>query len=521
MTCQLAGIDPVNPNQKCLGVDQKTGNIGFVPSAGSGQAGGGGAIGVMENMITMTFTPPTHTGDYFNYLAKNFGVAKPAYAQGEGFKGLSPLIKVWKAFRDIVYLVFTVALIIIGLLIMLRIKIDPRTVMSIENQIPKIIIGLILVTFSFAIAGFLIDVMWIVIYLSFNVITSASPEVASTVRDLNPALMQGKNVIEAANGGLKIYDIASGTSGSVSDILVNSIFSGPLGKFVAVTIGTALGFGAVQGLDNIFTGGGAAAGGIVCAATGVGVVVTPLCAIIGSLIGKLVGGIIVGGAFAAGSDQVLGAIIGVLSFLIIAIALLWALFRLWFELIKAYIFVLIAVILGPFFIVAGIFPGVHGFGTWLRFIISNLSVFPTTIIMFLLGKVLMESFSPTTGIASSDIFVPPLVGNPSGGSASPLGSIIGLGIILMTPQVVAMMKDLFKSPDFKYTAAIGQAIGVGPGVVGGSVNAIFSPYGSLATMNRVGDTFSLLRQRKFREAGRAAVGMNLPPQQKNPNPPNP
>src|SRR3990167_10171423 len=65
VSCQLTGIDPVNPKQKCLGVDQKTGKIGFVEN-------GGGAVGVMGNLIAMTFTPPIHTIDYFQNLSQNF-----------------------------------------------------------------------------------------------------------------------------------------------------------------------------------------------------------------------------------------------------------------------------------------------------------------------------------------------------------------------------------------------------------------------------------------------------------------
>src|SRR3989344_3542463 len=54
LTCQLTGVDPINPNGQCLGVDQKSGKIGFVEN-------GGGAIGVMGNMISVLYTPPLHT----------------------------------------------------------------------------------------------------------------------------------------------------------------------------------------------------------------------------------------------------------------------------------------------------------------------------------------------------------------------------------------------------------------------------------------------------------------------------
>jgi len=87
-TCQLAGIDPVNPNAQCLGVDQKTGKIGFVdPTNG---AGGGGAIGIMGNMISMLYTFPIHTGDYFHYLAQNFGITKKLMPKELDLKVLNP-----------------------------------------------------------------------------------------------------------------------------------------------------------------------------------------------------------------------------------------------------------------------------------------------------------------------------------------------------------------------------------------------------------------------------------------------
>ena len=61
MLCQLAGVDPVNPKQECLGVDTKTNKIGFVKN-------GGGLLGVVQHMIAVLYTPPLHTGDYFKYL---------------------------------------------------------------------------------------------------------------------------------------------------------------------------------------------------------------------------------------------------------------------------------------------------------------------------------------------------------------------------------------------------------------------------------------------------------------------
>ncbi|MBN1619014.1 hypothetical protein JW887_06790 [Candidatus Dojkabacteria bacterium] len=83
------------------------------------------------------------------------------YAQGDGYLflkndiGLEP---VWEMFRNIAYASFVLVLIAAGFMIMFRQKINGQTAVSIVNTIPGVIVGLILVTFSFAIVGFIIDI---------------------------------------------------------------------------------------------------------------------------------------------------------------------------------------------------------------------------------------------------------------------------------------------------------------------------------------------------------------------------
>ena len=82
---------------------------------------------------------------------------EPAYAQGYGFSGLNSggaVRALWTASRNMAYLIMTILLIASGFLIMFRVKINPQTVVSLQTMIPKLIITMILVTFSFAIAAF-------------------------------------------------------------------------------------------------------------------------------------------------------------------------------------------------------------------------------------------------------------------------------------------------------------------------------------------------------------------------------
>jgi hypothetical protein len=68
--------------------------------------------------------------------------------------GISPL---WTKIRDLAYIFFVVIMIAVGFMIMFRAKIGPQTLVSIGNFLPGVIVSLVLITFSFAIAGVLID----------------------------------------------------------------------------------------------------------------------------------------------------------------------------------------------------------------------------------------------------------------------------------------------------------------------------------------------------------------------------
>lgn len=461
LTCQIIGIDPTSNSSQCLGVDTATGKIGYTPS-------NGGAVGFFGSAISALYTPPINLPGYMKSVADDFGVVKHTYAassNGIGFDRLSPLQGVWTTFRNLSYLVFVVIFVVIGFAVMLRVKIDPRTVMTIENQIPKIIIGLLLVTFSYAIAGFLVDMMYVTTYLTVNVLTTAQGNNAKTISDIHSTEtkdLAGGNPIGFVNdiipGG--VLGVAAGSGGSVRDVLVN--------LFKPATTASGGGIGTSTATSAL---AGAAAGGAVCLGIGIiteGIGFGPCALIVGA------GAVAGAGISIAGTDlptlvsavvgNIIANIAGILAFLIIAIAILWAMFRVWFALIGAYVGILLDTVLAPFFIIIGLLPGSKvGFGSWVRGLISNLLAFPVTIGLFLLARIFMENFATN----ANGIFVPPLIGNPQGSTTgqSPLSFLIALGMILLTPNVVTMTRSLLKVEENKNFGAIMQGIGAGAGAV--------------------------------------------------------
>ncbi|MEK7550993.1 MAG: hypothetical protein AAB532_00105, partial [Patescibacteria group bacterium] len=63
-SCQLAGVNFSHQDQKCLGFDPKTGQLGFIDN-------GGGALGLLTGGIAMLYVPPANTASYISYLSQN------------------------------------------------------------------------------------------------------------------------------------------------------------------------------------------------------------------------------------------------------------------------------------------------------------------------------------------------------------------------------------------------------------------------------------------------------------------
>lgn len=455
-SCQLAGVNFSQRDQKCLGYDPKTRQLGFVDN-------GGGALGLLTGGIAMLYTPPANTGNYISYLSQNFGITKPTYAQtqGIGFDSISPLIGVWGVFRDISYLLFIFIFIIIGVAIMFRAKIDPRTVMTIQNQIPKLIIGIIMVTFSFAVAGLLIDLMWASTYVVINVMNRANNNISvgkTTVQLNNHALGFFDQTLSYGNqdtgqgiGGL--FNLAQKGSGSVQDT-INSSFgqSGAPNEdpnYAQCNTGDlicnglnfvgSLANNTIQGVANVTNGAFKIVTldwGDLAASTVAGVV----SGVLGFLVSWLLGGI---------------------AFFIIILLLLWNLFKLWIFLLRCYIAILVNIIFAPLWIIGGLLPGSSslGFTGWLKDLLANLAVFPATIGVFLLAKLFVD----IADLHKTDFFVPPLIGNFSGGIYT-LSPLIALGFVLAAPHIAEGVKKSIKEKFSLDLSGAGESVKAAQGM---------------------------------------------------------
>ena len=171
--CEIANIDCFTKNYQSAQILGYTALTTGRGTTGSDNAVADGAIQGVSKIIGWTFQPQASGAYYVADALQNMGVVSPTYAQGFGYYYLSTYIKLWRVFRNIAYIFFTVVIIVIGFMILLRQKAGGQAAVTAQQALPRIVAALILVTFSYAIAGFCVDLMYWLMYafssfLNFN-----------------------------------------------------------------------------------------------------------------------------------------------------------------------------------------------------------------------------------------------------------------------------------------------------------------------------------------------------------------
>ncbi len=352
------------------------------------------AMGGVNNLIyAMVVNPPASTSLALLDFGTTLGfIPKRTMAQGIGFNGLQPLLPIWKGFRNIAYSILAILMIVVGFMVMFRKKIDTKTVVTVQNALPGIVVTMILITFSYAIAGFLIDLMYVTTALGIALLGPAG------------------------------YTTGQGAfSGSLSTGTVQADYLN--GGFLALFRGI---FGPLLNLVNPFSG----AFSVVSSALQQGF--QPNNFLPG----------LISGTIQVGSQLILGPLLT----LIMLVAFLIAFVRIFFMLLSSYINIILAVIIAPLQLLLGALPGGDGFGSWAKNIITNLIAFPITILVLIIANWLGSS---VTSSQINALWVPPLLPQPGGGGGNAAASfaytIIWLGLIMSIPTLVGGIKEALKS----------------------------------------------------------------------------
>ena len=356
-----------------------------------------GAIGAVGNLTATLYQyQPVSTAKYVAYLKENFGLTQKAYAQGTGWTAMQPILPIWQLMRNICYLFFVVLFVAIGFMIMFRQKMDAQTVVNIQNALPKIVVSLILVTFSYAIVGLLIDLSQIITMLIANIFKA---QFADRI-----------------------------------DILISSLTDMTYLKATCLLKGNA------DCVGNIFT------------------IMMPLVTNLGGMIDVIkiyLGSVpLIGGAA--------GPVGGILIPLVLGIAILQSIVRIFFMLLSSYVSIILMTILSPFIFLLNTLPGNKGPAGFFKDLLANILIFPVSFLLIILAGILARPPNdwalPLAGIFKANtikpfewspiplgIFVEPGPGvNQFQAAPLFLNYLIAFGIVMALPKVGEIIKSFME-----------------------------------------------------------------------------
>lgn len=365
---------------------------------------GTGALAASGSLVASLYARPPVSGvEYFAQTFQKFNPVQPVYAQegGIGFAALQPVQKVWTVFRNISYVGFVLVFVIMGFMIMFRAHISPQAVATVQDSIPRIVIALILVTFSYAIAGLFIDVMFLILNIVVNTMKTAG-------------LLEGTSIGE--------------------DIFERSVFGVIFSNWTDVfkTVADALANFIDQSIDIVVL------------------------------------------------DKILGFFGGTLGAIVVGIAILFIMFRVFFMLLIAYVMIIVLTMAAPFFFLFQALPGRNGAGEWFKQMASQIAVFPTVALMFVFAGILggLGSVDGGGAIGAGQVGQFPLLA----GDIDPqvIGKLIGIGLLLMTPSAAELVRNALGVRGGPNLAGGAAALGAAAGTITRPASAPFRSIGEAA-----------------------------------------
>ncbi|MDO8619541.1 MAG: hypothetical protein Q7R49_06415 [Candidatus Daviesbacteria bacterium] len=453
LSCLAEGRSVIG--QPCLEYTQLISEGGVVSSVLAESQNSGGALGSVSGFLaTMYSTPPLSTTDYLADVGQNLHIIPEANAQvtGSGNNVLSPILQIWKVTRNIAYLGMIIIFIVIGFMIMFRQKINPQTVISAQAALPGLVVGLLLITFSYFFAALCVDASFVAtrvagkILESQNILVTGSTD--RTLEDGNiltlySSFLTSKNPIEVAG-------VTAETLGFLKQGIVGGIIN-----MGSVIVGCNIGQNLAQIANPIVED---------WTIPIIGVKVNPNKAL----------GCPAGAAALLAFNNIptpnggtlAGGLAGLVLYVVLIIALIIAIFRTLFTLVISYITIMITTIAAPFYFLYSSIPGKEGAASaWFKTMFANILVFPAVYAALLFAAYLFGGTSFLFGSGSVAVTTNkvidfsdgtlPLLG---GLSSSFLQLVLSYGVLLVTPAIPGAVKAAFGVKDSPLGgAAIGTA----------------------------------------------------------------
>jgi hypothetical protein len=189
--------------------------------------GGSGALGDVSSVMADLYSNPPVSGvSYFAYLYQKASSSNSTFAATSsnnysgpvyGFSFLSPIYPIWAVTRNLAFLLLILVILFTGVMIIIGGKVGGQVPITFLSALPNIIAAVILITFSYAIGGFMIDLMNILLGFIYFSFTALNGNLSSG--SFHTAF-SSQNYIFNIYGGInsQLTTIVSGAAGSISNV---------------------------------------------------------------------------------------------------------------------------------------------------------------------------------------------------------------------------------------------------------------------------------------------------------------
>lgn len=429
-------------------------------------------------------SPLQHPPSSFYYWAQstleNAGFVPKTYAQGIGFAALNSFQPIWKVFRNLAYLVIVVVMMVVGFMVMFKVGGGGKNAVTLESALPKLVLALLAISMSYALAGLLIDVMYISIALIVNMLGPVSGMTSTEQTKMLGSVLTGSPTdlfwglignIGQSDGNYynlasSLYSIIPGYMQTAVNAVLNNLLIGAIGEWktsanpslnpagtptgnnprkVFTFIGRALTL-AVNKVSNLrqllWTTGQGGSPIPVSTVANIGYV------ILGYIVGALLGSIVAKTALA----------------LILILGMVVIFFRLFFSLIMNYVDIILSIMIAPMALMLEAVPGQKAFVNWIRGLAVNLGVYPIALVVIMVARAISN-----TADTSSPMWSPPFVSTLT--DQTSLQTIVAAVLIFSLPSIIKTYKQKLKPASVTESMGIGLGslfVGASPILRGGS-----------------------------------------------------
>lgn len=441
ISCLVVGFSPIN--QPCVGYisENVQGTVNTIPVLSSVNSSDG-VLGITTKGLSLLYTsPPIRSIDYLGSVWDRLDLfnIKEAHAQvgGSGNAVLYPVLTLWQVSRNIAYIVMIIIFVVIGVMVMMRNRINPQTVVTVQAALPGLVIGLILITFSYFLASLLTDIAFVgsnIVGHYFTIAQGQPIPVTGPVERL-----EFENV-------LSIISRFISTARKEDAIpIFHTIFDnlpvepptdlfGPAHLFTYLIVGMTTQLVGLLGLPGVISA-------VTNTYTGTNGLANPEAT----------------GAF--------------FIFLVLTLVLMYSMFKILYRLVVSYLTIIFLTFSAPFTFLMASFPGRQADVTsWIRNMLANVLAFPGVLAMFYFAAYLMPTSvlaaaapGRAGGLPLEDIFNIHNSLTITGGGALPLlgglnqGTlqlILAYGALIAAPAIPDIIMSTIGKP-----SQAGQALG--------------------------------------------------------------